>query len=100
MNVYMYQADLYCENCTNEIGMVCHSEYHKPRGTNLCDSDCTPIGPYPDGGGEADCPNHCGGCGLFLENPLTQDGMDYVKDAIEDGTGTVVQEWKEFYDWI
>lgn len=100
MDIYIYQADLYCSDCAYTIGMVCHCEYHKPKGTNLCDSECTPIGPYADGGGEADTPNHCGGCGVFLENNLTQDGVEYVKDAIKDGRGSVIDEWKAYYDWI
>jgi hypothetical protein len=31
------------------------------------DSDELLKTPYPDGGGEADSPQHCEGCGLFLE---------------------------------
>jgi len=34
------------------------------------DCDEYPVGPYPEGGGEADYPRHCDHCGLFLRNPL------------------------------
>lgn len=63
------------------------------------DSSEYPKGPYPDGGGEADSPQHCGGCGLFLENPLTEDGWRYVRNSAEDfliydeGRADVIYEW-------
>jgi hypothetical protein len=41
---------------------------------NDYDSDDLPKGPYPNGGGEADTPQYCDGCGILLENPLTQAG--------------------------
>jgi hypothetical protein len=45
------------------------------------DSDTWPQGPYDSGGGEADTPQHCDQCGVFLENPLTSDGDDYLLEA-------------------
>ena len=70
------------------------------------DSDDLPKGPYGDGGGEADSPQHCDGCRQFLENPLTGDGVVYVEDAIRDclstnrvnrQTNDVIIEWADFY---
>jgi hypothetical protein len=55
------------------------------------DSDEYPKGPYPDGGGEADTPQHCDHCHCFLENPLTSDGYDYVREKQN-------AEWDSFYD--
>jgi len=49
-DIYVSGGEVYCESCRS-----------------LNDD-----GPYPDGGGEADAPQHCGGCGVFLENPLTR----------------------------
>jgi len=53
------------------------------------DSNEYPKGPYEYGGGEADYPQHCDGCGLFLENSLTEDGVYYVlrvlNRAVENG---------------
>jgi len=46
------------------------------------DSNHYPHGPIGDGGGEADCPQHCDSCGAFLENPLTPDGVAYVADSL------------------
>jgi hypothetical protein len=65
-----------------------------------------PKGPYPDGVGEADTPQHCDGCGEFLENPQTGDGLIYVEDAIRDclknkkltrASNVAIVEWANFY---
>ena len=65
------------------------------------DSDDYPKGPYYDGGGEADSPNHCGNCSVHLENPLTTDGEEYVKTSVKDALGgQVAQEWKEYYTYL
>ena len=108
MNVYIYQADLLCEECGAEVrkdreaeGFVIDWD-----DESSYDSDDYPKGPYPDGGGEADCPQHCGNCHGFLENQLTSDGEDYVREAVTRNWGTsgitsgnsgVISEWVEFY---
>jgi hypothetical protein len=66
---------------------------------------------YPDAG-EADSPDHCGcgsecvnaidglgGCriGAWLENPLTADGVKYVREAIADGDGIAWHLWQQWY---
>ena len=66
------------------------------------------------GGDESDCPQHCGShaeclnaielsdgtkIGDWLENDLTSDGVEYVKDAVREG-GEVAELWREYYDWI
>lgn len=62
-----------------------------------------PQGPYSDGGGEADSPQHCDTCRMFLENPLTIECEHYVKDAIvtfdrdASGDAGTINEWREFY---
>lgn len=83
MDVYVYQAALWCEECTSEICL----EINLPQGADIenessWDSDDYPKGPYNDGGGEADCPQHCDSCHIFLENPLTGDGVAYVLDSL------------------
>ena len=85
MNAYVYQAALYCEECATEIRSHLHkfNKYRNPRNPgdlSTYDSGGYPKGPYSDGGGEADCPQYCDGCGEFLENPLTSDGMAYVEE--------------------
>lgn len=101
MQAFMYCAALWCGPCVIESlitqrkaspaardmapaealaqivesnGFTCESDY---------DSDDLPKGPYADGGGEADTPQHCDACGGFLENPLTAEGLAYVREAIE-----------------
>jgi hypothetical protein len=107
MNVYIYQADLLCEECgeaeRNALGMDGNAPAD-PDDESSYDSDEYPKGPFPDGGGEADCPNHCGNCHVFLENPLTSDGEAYVREAVErawsrsgGGNREVIDEWVEFY---
>jgi len=93
MKVYIYNADIYCEKCGREIrgalGQSCDTG----------DSGDYPQGPYYDGGGESDCPQNCGGCGLFLENPLTEEGYDYVREVLQTGlSSTRLDEWLEFYE--
>ena len=70
------------------------------------DSEDLPKGPYVQGGGEADTPQHCEGCKQFLGNPLTSDGMLWVEGAIRDYLTTrnpiavttdTVNEWADFY---
>jgi hypothetical protein len=75
MKAYVFCADIYCEDCGKD--MVAD---HKREGTpDDGDSMKFPQGPFPEGGGEADTPQHCGGCGVFLGNPLTPDGVEYVR---------------------
>jgi len=64
MDVYVLKGAFLCEECAMPIRAATASD----------DCDEYPVGPYPEGGGEADYPRHCAHCGLFLENPLTKDG--------------------------
>ncbi len=107
MDAYIYQADLYCEDCIIQIkGSLRDRELEPPNPENehSFDSDDYPKGPYPNGGGEADSPQHCGSCGLFLENPLTMEGELYVENAVESciydrqGDPEIVNKWAVFYD--
>lgn len=88
MNVYIFQAALLCEACaqlTKET--IARKTLFKvpadPDDESSYDSDDYPKGPYANGGGEADCPQHCDHCGVFLENVLTDDGVLYVKNRAE-----------------
>lgn len=106
-NVYMFQAALLCEDCGLAIRQSITDEGKAPEDIDdesSYDSDEFPKGPYYDGGGEADSPNHCDDCRAFLENPLTDEGYQYVTQAIIDhnktgrGNSDVINEWKAFYD--
>jgi hypothetical protein len=97
--IYCYCADIYCADCGREMVDECRERSIADTG----DSDQFPQGPYPDGGGEADCPQHCGDCGVFLRNPLTGAGDDYVSSAIADDPereSAVANEWREYYDYL
>ena len=108
MQVFIYNGDIYCLRCGNTIRALLPSPSN-PDDEASYDSDDYPKGPYPDGGGEADCPQHCGcgeAClnaiklndgrkvGAFLENPLTTDGECYV---IEADDGEIASIWREHY---
>lgn len=101
MNVFIYQAALWCETCIDEITeeLVCPGD---PDDEHTFDSDDYPKGPHSDGGGESDTPQHCEGCGEFLENALTADGIAYVEERVREaeassGLNEVIKLWKEFY---
>src|ERR1700690_913257 len=129
MNTYIYQAALYCQPCGLEIikdcmergiapySVSCGLNYsshansgdidcdkYDPGNESNWDSDEFPKGPFGDGGGEADSPQRCDSCDLFLENHLTEDGVNNVKEMIlanmVNGTGSieVLKEWIDFYD--
>lgn len=119
MDVYIYKGDIYCRSCGEAIIRRREAETGTPAGImanldNREDSDAWPQGPFPNGGGEADTPQHCGNCKEFLQNPLTDDGRDYVKRAMETyanetwsfhdsfgqtcGSESVLEEWSDFYD--
>lgn len=108
MKAYMYQAALHCEACALDImdhlspdcgicggshpanlGLDCRAYRIMDNGRSIpadeamYDSDRFPKGPYADGGGEADTPQHCDACQTFLENPLTDDGREYVKRSLD-----------------
>src|SRR6202045_5065155 len=125
MDAYLYNAALWCGPCM--IKMLVAGRKAAPGAIDMLpaealeqivsangftsesdyDSDDLPKGPYADGSGEADTPQHCDGCGQFLENPLTADGLIYVEDALRRCLTTkkligapndAVVDWAEFYE--
>ena len=88
MEAYIYQADLLCAECGENTRAWITDHGRAPVGVeDECsyDSDDYPKGPYSAGGGEADSPQHCGHCGIFLENPLTSDGWNYLQEILAEG---------------
>ena len=105
MQVYIYRAALYCEECGDAIGERLIGEGKAPANPadeSSFDSDHFPKGPYPDGGGEADCAAHCDKCGVFLENALTADGERNVIGvlALWDGDPYTLSEWRDHYEYL
>lgn len=107
MNAFIYAADIYCECCGQAIRDTITREGRAPENPDnesSYDSDQFPKGPYANGGGEADSPQHCASCRAFLENPLTDDGREYVRAAIADARPCIgaevdspVEQWRAFY---
>lgn len=101
MRAYIYKADIYCEDCAKQI--VANGRALFWPTVMKDDSEYYPQGPYSNGGGEADTPQHCGSCHEFLENPLTGDGYEYVAEAIGqrayhgDGNKDVLWQWAMRY---
>ena len=83
MNAYIYQADIYCEDCGEKIREELNKSGKAPSDPSdeyTYDSDEYPKGPYPDGGGEADCEQICGACNEPLDNPLTDYGLEQLDE--------------------
>lgn len=93
MEVYAFQAALLCRKC----GKAKLAELHRAAVIDSGDMDQYPQGPFADGGGEADCPQHCDMCGVFLENPLTADGVRYVRACTTPPETEVERTWATFY---
>ena len=125
MDAYIFRADMWCEDCIRALifdqlgfqpdGSIAKSDLstedvlaellrerlRDPNNEYTWDSDEFPKGPYADGGGEADTPQHCAGCDCFLENPLTKYGEEYVKEAVKEDPGKeLVREWRDFYSYL
>lgn len=86
MDAFIYCADLICTGCAEAVKEdVTNAGFAPadPDNESSYDSDQFPKGPYSDGGGEADTPQHCGHCGAFLENPLTPDGYEWLRTECE-----------------
>lgn len=94
MNAYICNAALICEDCAEETARDVFGATLEECQT-MVDDASAPEGPYADGGGEADSPQHCDNhdtcrnaiqvgdrkVGCFLENPLTSEGRKYVESA-------------------
>lgn len=82
MKAYIYQADIYCADCGAEIAR----DTPVPAHADLDNESTWDSGDYPKGPfevGEADHPQNCGQCGLFLENPLTDEGALWLEREVE-----------------
>ena len=96
MKIYMFDGDVYCKPCGEAIAATLPDpdawEREHP------DSNSYPVA-YDSSEGEADSPEHCGKCGLFLERNLTEDGVRYVQDYVDTlcGDTDITLLWGEFY---
>ena len=101
MEVYIYKADIYCADSAKKYSQLQVLIGEKDSG----DSEQYPQGPYSDGGGEADNPQHCGDCNMFLENSLTSDGDKELKIMLStppsNGIADIIHaEYRQYYDYL
>jgi hypothetical protein len=95
VDTYIFQAEVYCEDCIAKVKSRLRAPLN-PFDESTYDSDEYPKGPYADE--ESDTPEHCASCHVFLENPLTTDGYEYVREKIQEGLTAVTRQWASFYD--
>lgn len=116
MKTYIYNADIYCEDCGEAIKADLIAKGNAPENPDdetTFDSDDFPKGPFEDEA--SDFPQHCGAgadclnatvlsdgtkIGVFLENPLTTDGRNYVKEKINEKPNEINRLWAEHYDLL
>lgn len=101
MNFYIYQGDEFCEDCGRDICdalRFARKTPINPSDESTYDSDDYPKGPYPTEFNKADTPQYCDSCHGFLENPLTEEGYQFVKDCLLEDPSDSVLEWADFYN--
>ena len=101
MDIYIYAADTWCEDCANAIKEQLDKEGKTPEDPNnehTFDSDEYPKGPFDSSNETTDSPDHCAAgaeClnaivdgdqkyGCWLEQPLTNEGVEYTLGMIRD----------------
>jgi hypothetical protein len=105
---FIYQAEMWCPTCAKEIAADIQKNYPKqvpadPTDEYSYDSDSYPKGPFFEE--ESDAPEHCAGCHIFLENPLTTHGQEYMQSMVDEalakgrGEEPHIKEWMDFYGY-
>jgi hypothetical protein len=90
VEVYIYEADLWCVDCGEEKRAELRAAGRAPKNPDdecTYDSDDFPKGPTEEG--ESDSPSHCAGCGCFLESDLTPDGLKYAAEHVAEAIGNL-----------
>lgn len=111
---YIYKADVYCDECGDEIRGKLHAQGKTPEDTmdhSSYDSDDFPKDADVEHE-ESDTPEHCAQCRKFLRNPLTSDGYSYVQEKLNETDVTspyelgklnnlnpVLADWAGWYDF-
>src|SRR5215467_10073467 len=83
---YIYQADVYCEDCGEVIRKQLRADGKAPEDEldhYSYDSDDFPKDADIEHE-ESDSPQHCAGCDKFLHNPLTSHGYRYVQEELNE----------------
>ena len=110
MDVYVYQAELLCDQCGERARAKLDAAGgwtpRDPEDFATYDSNDYPKGPFPDSGGESDSPEHCSQCEIFLRNPLTTEGERWVRDRVREDLAAgnknslAIKQWMPYYDYI
>lgn len=117
---FVFKAALWCESDGRAIRKEIERSGKSPEDQKHADSDDWPAGPYPDGGGEADSPQHCdagetcleaiklpygGKIGAWLGNDLTEEGVDATLEMVRDDLNRADEHarqvgrlWRRLYD--
>jgi len=100
--MYAYNAALYCSECADRI--MC--ELDEREGADADSGDSNDYPQWCSDDSESDCPEHCDGCGEFLGNSLTSEGVDYVVQAYREDMlagrrdSVACQVWAPYYFWV
>jgi hypothetical protein len=114
--VYIYCAEIYCDDCGEEIKKDILAEHPDFNGRfdDEFNYDSDDFPKYANDDGESDHPQHCGAgsdcinaielfgntrIGDLIGTNLTADGIKYVKNAVRAG-GLVAEYWREQFDCI
>ena len=110
---YIYDADLWCDDCGKGFIDDIHKAGTAPADPNdeySYDSDDYPK--YVGDAGESDSPHHCaaGMCcinaitlsdgskvGALITEELTEEGREYVRQAIKEGGLCAVEVWLDAF---
>lgn len=105
---YIYQADVYCDDCGDSICGKLHAQGSAPEDTmdhSSYDSDDFPKSADVEHE-ESDTPMYCAKCGKFLRNPLTRDGYQYVQEKLNETSvsrfsqlSPVLNDWAHWYNF-
>ncbi len=83
---YIYQADVYCDDCGDEIRGKLHAQGKAPE--DVMDHHSYESDDFPKDSDieheESDTPMYCAKCGKFMHNPLTSEGYKYVQSALNE----------------
>ena len=93
--MYIFEAATYCEECGNILAAALKEEGREDTGdSGDFPQDCAGLDD------SSDSPVHCDNCTLLIPTKLTQDGQEYVAQALIDNTGDcdVLEEWAAEFD--
>ena len=82
---WTFEADTWCPACAEERGAL------EPGWLDSEGNEAHPA--FSDS--VSDTPECCAECGVFLRNSLTEDGYEYVREAVRSAAAVI--EWSEFY---